>query len=393
MTPSIQVASLVIGAVRSDSGPLVVFCVSMGVLLVAVFTATSDRTSRRRTGLSLPPTPSGTAPRSLPVRPATPGPTRWPSHLEYVSAVANPTTSFTVLSLAKLIPRSHDYNGNPALISGQNAVVFLVDIEKNPAVLRCMLREQPGSRERYIRLASLPSKPTCLVEAHWLEGGVEIRGRRWPVVTMELVQGVELDEALDVRVGDGAALRDLGRRISSALRALQAVPMAHGDLQHGNVLVQPDGSVRLIDYDGVWLPGITQPPNEAGHPCYQHPSRSVAHWGPGMDSFSALLIWLSVYAVAADATLWDRFHVEGENLIFTSEDLAHPYGTDVWKALYKSPDDEVVRIAEHLAGFCQQPEPPSAVDGIFDLAWWEQGRPEWPETHTSSGAAFGTGSP
>lgn len=31
---------------------------------------------------------------------------------------------------------------------------------------------------------------------------------------------------------------------------------AHGDLKQDNLIVMPDGSLRLIDYDGVYLPSL-----------------------------------------------------------------------------------------------------------------------------------------
>ena len=55
--------------------------------------------------------------------------------------------------------------------------------------------------------------------------------------------------------------------------------MAHADLQHGNVLLVParaNGSLslKLIDYDGMWVPALANKKSgEVGHPAYQHPQR------------------------------------------------------------------------------------------------------------------------
>ena len=32
--------------------------------------------------------------------------------------------------------------------------------------------------------------------------------------------------------------------------------IAHGDLQHGNIIVQDDGTIRLVDYDGCYVPEL-----------------------------------------------------------------------------------------------------------------------------------------
>src|SRR2546430_4647189 len=50
--------------------------------------------------------------------------------------------------------------------------------------------------------------------------------------------------------------------------------VAHGDLQHGNILVR-GGSIQLVDYDGMWVPALKgRHATEIGHRAYQHPERS-----------------------------------------------------------------------------------------------------------------------
>jgi hypothetical protein len=55
--------------------------------------------------------------------------------------------------------------------------------------------------------------------------------------------------------------------------------IAHGDLQHGNIILVPgkkDNSLmlKLIDYDGMFIPPLAgSPKGEVGHAAYQHPER------------------------------------------------------------------------------------------------------------------------
>jgi hypothetical protein len=314
----------------------------------------------------------------------------WPTHVEYVGLLTAPHESFVYAHLQQARPRVRDCYGNPAGVSGQSAMVFSVDLPYGrPRAIRCMLRAQPGSRERYqaleaIRrgLSSSSSRglPGCLTETIWLDSAALVRGAAWPVIDMELVEGLDLDVAVEKRLGTPSALRELGQRLSQALIELQGSGIAHGDLQHGNILVEPDGSVRLVDYDGIWLSGIDGPAGEFGHPNYRHPGRAVRHWGPSMDAFSAALLWLSLYAIAADPGLWERFHLEGENLILVEQDLSMPHRTDVWRQLYASPDDEVVLAADNLARLCYSADPPSIVlSDILDVPWHASGRPSWPD--------------
>src|SRR5207248_10425515 len=59
-----------------------------------------------------------------------------------------------------------------------------------------------------------------------------------------------------------------------SVRHLEAAKVAHGDLQHGNILVR-GGSIQLVDYDGMWVPALSgRDATEIGHRAYQHPERS-----------------------------------------------------------------------------------------------------------------------
>ena len=70
-------------------------------------------------------------------------------------------------------------------------------------------------------------------------------------------------------------LRDVAVTWRGDLPSLRGIGIAHNDLQHGNVMVQADGRIRLVDYDGIFLPGLS-PPDEKGHSNYQHPLRRTA---------------------------------------------------------------------------------------------------------------------
>ena len=79
---------------------------------------------------------------------------------------------------------------------------------------------------------------------------------------------------------------------------LRAANIAHGDLQHGNVVVVGD-QLRLLDYDGMFVPALAnKQSNECGHRNYQLPKRSRWDYGPHLDHFSAWVIYVSLVAVA-----------------------------------------------------------------------------------------------
>ena len=80
--------------------------------------------------------------------------------------------------------------------------------------------------------------------------------------------------------------------------------MAHGDLQHGNVLLVPVPetgrlSLQLVDYDGMFVPALAGfKTGEVGHPAYQHPQRlREAIYNAQIDRFSHLAIYTAIQGV------------------------------------------------------------------------------------------------
>lgn len=277
----------------------------------------------------------------------------WPTGTDYSRAVQTPEMSFADPVLAAGRPGVNAM-GMPMVASGQNAVVFLLVTQAGRHAVRCFLRPPHEGSVRYSALAAHlgESAPDALTAARWLDTGVKVDGVDWPVVVMPWVEGVPLNVAVENMLGDTGRLRQLRSDWLDVIRSLQQARIAHGDLQHGNVLVKPDGAIALVDLDGVWVPEIqVGPPAEFGHPNYQHPARSVHHWGEFVDSFPAALIELALAGLAADPSL-ERF-LSGENLLFSRPDLERPASSEVWSALCACSDGEVAAMAESLRGRCE----------------------------------------
>ena len=154
---------------------------------------------------------------------------------------------------------------------------------------------------------------------------------------MPWVTGEALNDWVARRRRDAPALRQVRDEMRSLVATLESSGVAHGDLQHGNVLVTEHGELKLLDYDGMYLPefaGWAMP--ELGHPNFQHPMRASATYGPGLDRFSAIVIWIALAALEADPGLWER-HDNGDNLLFRAADLADPEGSALFEELQRLP--------------------------------------------------------
>ena len=79
----------------------------------------------------------------------------------------------------------------------------------------------------------------------------------------------------------------------------------------------------------------------------------MGYYALNMDAFPALVIYLSLLALAADNSLW-QFH-NGKNLIFTAEDYLAPRATPLWKALARVPDKRIAPLLTALADMCATP--------------------------------------
>jgi hypothetical protein len=129
--------------------------------------------------------------------------------------------------------------------------------------------------------------------------------------------------------------------------------VAHGDLQHGNIVVR-GGSIHLVDYDGMWVPALKgRDATEIGHRAYQHPERGERDYGLEIDRFSAFVIYLSLAALERDTTLWERFHT-GDNLIFVREDFLQSGRSEIWQQLRRVGSREIDQLAAVLAAMVQQ---------------------------------------
>ena len=144
---------------------------------------------------------------------------------------------------------------------------------------------------------------------------------------------------------------------------LRQVKIAHGDLQHGNVLLVPvpetgQLSLKLIDYDGMYVPALAKRKSgEVGHPCFQHPQRiKEAIYNVNVDRFSHLAIYTAIQAaIVGKRQLWDEFD-NGDNLLFRESDLQHPETSALFRRLWETPSQpDLHALAGYLILACKKP--------------------------------------
>ena len=221
--------------------------------------------------------------------------------------------------------------GTPLVYSGNFASVYKVDVGRGPdkksMAMRCFNQQVEDQEQRYDSLSRLLqfALPDSFVEFEYVDRGIRVRGGWYPVVLMGWAEGTTLNRFVEDSLNNPSALGRIAARWRGTISGIAGLMMAHDDLQHGNVMVQ-DNRLRLVDYDGIFLPNFRGKPSpELGHRNYHHPRRTADNYYDGIDNFPALVIYLSLLALRADPRLWQRFYNQ-DNLLFTREDyvnLAH----------------------------------------------------------------------
>jgi hypothetical protein len=160
---------------------------------------------------------------------------------------------------------------------------------------------------------------------------------------MEWIEGSTFQEVIEANVQNPIALADLAERWIKMLGALKKHSIAHGDLQHGNVLIA-GGDFRLIDYDGMFVPSFAErTSHEVGHRNYQHLARTEKDFGPYLDNFSGWAVYMTLIAVSIDSSLWGRFGGGEEHLLFRKEDFDQPRYSRLFRSLQHLKDDRIQR--------------------------------------------------
>ncbi len=279
----------------------------------------------------------------------------YPQAEDYIRAVQQPDRSFRRPELRAAAFELHPVFRIPMPASGNAAVVFRAEVGGADTALRFFIRDDASTRERYTALGRHFTDfgiEDCVAHPTWLDEAIALNGASWPMVRMNWVEGRTLDEYVGhlASGADTAALTALAGTWRGFVGRLQEADFAHGDLQHGNILVDTSRALRLVDFDGSWIAGFEggPPPRETGHPNYQPAGR---RWGRWMDTFPGLVIYTALLTLSRRPGSWAHLP-NGENILFSAADFVPPFRTPTWQAVSSVADEDVVVAAERLQRLC-----------------------------------------
>ena len=250
----------------------------------------------------------------------------YPLLSEYCSAVKQAADNFDQLQHLRPVL---DAQGSLIMSSGNFAVVFKMhdDQAGKDVAVKCFLKEQEGRAESY-RLISQELSFTSsnfLTPIRYLEKELFVASNstdeeEFPVVLMDWIEGETLDRYVVSHLNDTHALQMLSFQFSRLASWLMSQPFAHGDLKPDNILVRTDGSLALVDYDGMFVPAMEgQQARELGSPDFRHPLRTAGLFNDHIDDFALTVILLSLKVLSIRPSLWNDY-AAADRLLFSAAD-------------------------------------------------------------------------
>ena len=302
-------------------------------------------------------------------------PRYWPSARHFTEAIQCPSVCFSKPLLRSTVP-AVDRLGMPIVTSGQFAYVYKLKSTNGDGdfAVRCF-RGYLGDRDQRYRAIQeqVRSSPVAYLSYFsYTPEGIMVGGKKYPILFMKWIEGPTLDLYLSEMLHRRAVLLHLADEWLRVVATLQTAGIAHGDLQHGNVIVE-HGQLRLIDHDGIFVGAMRGwAASEIGHQHYQHPKRTAQHFDSNLDNFSSLVIYLSLLSLAERPSLWQEHH--DENLLFTRADFNEPASSTLFTKI-REIGTEHCRLADTLANAAAGS--PTSVPNLLDLVQRSSRLPSW----------------
>ena len=263
---------------------------------------------------------------------------QYPLISEYVKAIQDAGDNLE--QLAHLTPVLDDH-GEPYRSSGAFAVVFKM-LDKSTGkyyALKCFTEEQQGRAEAYRQIADeldLLDSP-YITSVKYMEKELFVDSQceedEFPVLLMDWVDGETMEAYIAANYHNQSAMSMLCYRFGKMAAWLRSQSFAHGDVKPDNIIIRPDGSLTLVDYDGMFvssMKGCKSP--TIGTRDFSHPLRTVDDFDETIDDFSLASIALSLKAISMKSTLLDIYGAS-DRLLFSENDYRNPSNSKVISAL------------------------------------------------------------
>ncbi len=290
----------------------------------------------------------------------------WPTPQQFNEAIQNPRTSFSDAQLQASRPEENVL-GLPKPYSGAFATVYKLSTDSKDVAVKCFTTKVVDQQTRYAAIAAALSGLGLpyFVQFEYHQNGVTVGASKYPILKMEWVHGQPLIGYIHENLRNRQRLDDLALNFLKMVSSMQTVGLAHGDLQHGNIIIVDD-QLQLVDYDGMFVPqlaGLLS--NELGHRNYQHPLRKAETFDARLDNFSLWVIYCSLICLSRAPQLWDLLEAGEESLLFKQADYANPDASKAFRLLLGESDPDIKSTIRFFRQVVDQT--PGMVPNVVDV--------------------------
>ena len=270
---------------------------------------------------------------------------QYPLISEYLAAIREANDNLDTLS--HLVPVLDKY-GEPYRSSGAFAVVFKMKDEQTGKcyALKCFTEEQEGRAEAYRQIAEeleFVDSP-YITSVKYLEKELFVdsncEDEEFPVLLMDWIEGETMETYIAANHTDTHAMSMLCYRFCKMAAWLRSQSFAHGDIKPDNIMVRPDGTLTLVDYDGMFVPAMKgQKSPTVGTKDFSHPLRTINDFDETIDDFALASIALSLKAISLNPSLLQTYGAS-DRLLFSAADYLDLSKSKTFIALQSLLSDE-----------------------------------------------------
>ena len=270
---------------------------------------------------------------------------QYPLISEYLAAIREAKDNLDKLS--HLVPVLDKY-GEPYRSSGAFAVVFKMKDEQTEKcyALKCFTEEQEGRAEAYRQIAEeleFVDSP-YITSVKYLEKEIFVdsncEDEEFPVLLMDWIEGETMETYIAANYTDTHAMAMLCYRFCKMAAWLRSQSFAHGDIKPDNIMVRPDGTLTLVDYDGMFVPAMKgQKSPTIGTKDFSHPLRTIDDFDETIDDFALASIALSLKAISLNPSLLQTYGAS-DHLLFSAADYLDLSKSNTFTALQNLLADE-----------------------------------------------------
>ena len=263
---------------------------------------------------------------------------QYPLISEYLAAIREAKDNLDKLS--HLVPVLDKY-GEPYRSSGAFAVVFMMKDEQTGKcyALKCFTEEQEGRAEAYRQIAEeleFVDSP-YITSVKYLEKELFVdsncEDEEFPVLLMDWIEGETMETYVAANYTDTHAMSMLCYRFCKMAAWLRSQSFAHGDIKPDNIMVRPDGTLTLVDYDGMFVPAMKgQKSPTVGTKDFSHPLRTINDFDETIDDFALASIALSLKAISLNPSLLQTYGAS-DRLLFSAADYLDLSKSNTFTAL------------------------------------------------------------